>query len=193
MRMRYIVLTAAAMLAVAAWLLTTHQSAPRVITQVAQSNPDSGPPTTPVPMCAATEPGQPMHLIGRVFDENNKPLPKASVIAYSTDNTGLYVPRGSSTRTPRINAVAVTDADGWFHFTTIKPGPYPDTDDPIHIHLHIDAAVHKHMYRTLWFEDDPRLTATKRRAIDAETRIIPLTKRGDGTLEARCDIHLEGA
>lgn len=193
MRTRYIVLTAAATLAAAAWLLTTHQSAPRVITPVAQPAPDTAPSTIAVPMCPATEPGEPMHLIGRVFDEHNKPLTKASVIAYSTDDTGLYVPRGSSTRTPRINAVAVTDANGWFHFTTIKPGPYPDTDDPIHIHLHVDAAVHKHMYRTLWFEDDPRLTPAKRRAIDTETRIVPLIKRDDGTLEARCDIRLEGA
>ncbi|MBL8764282.1 MAG: hypothetical protein JNM07_08430 [Phycisphaerae bacterium] len=146
-----------------------------------------------VAMCPEDEPGEKLELYGRVLDERGNPLPKASVIAYNTDATGRYVPRGSTSRTPRINAVAVTDADGWYRFRTIRPGGYPDTDDPRHIHLHIDAAVHRHTYRTLWFEDDPRLTPSKRRSLDAETVVVPLRKRADGVWTTRFDVRLEGS
>lgn len=39
-------------------------------------------------------------------------LPTASVIACNTDATCLYVQRGSASRTPGINGVAVINADG---------------------------------------------------------------------------------
>jgi protocatechuate 3,4-dioxygenase beta subunit len=146
-----------------------------------------------VAMCPEDEPGEKLEFYGRVLDEHGNPLPKASVIAYNTDATGLYVPRGSTSRTPRINAVAVTNADGWYRFRTIRPGGYPNSDDPQHIHLHIDAAVHQHTYRTLWFEDDPRLTPAKRRSLDRETVIVPLRKRDDGVWTTRFDVRLEGS
>lgn len=146
-----------------------------------------------VAMCAEDEPGDKLEFYGRVLDEHGKPLSKASVIAYNTDATGRYVPRGSESRTPRIRGVAVTDAEGRYRFRTIRPGAYPDSDDPQHIHLHIDAAVYKHTYRTLWFEDDPRLTPAKRRALNAETVIVPLRKRDDGVWSTRLDVRLEGS
>lgn len=146
-----------------------------------------------VAMCPDEEPGERLEFYGRVLDEHGNPLPKASVIAYNTDAQGLYVKAGSTSRTPRINAVAVTNADGWYRFRTIRPGGYPNTDDPQHIHLHIDAAVHKHTFRTLWFEDDPRLTPAKRRSLDSETVIVPLRKRGDGVWTTRYDVRLEGS
>lgn len=146
-----------------------------------------------VAMCPEDEPGEKLEFYGRVLDEHGNPLPKASVIAYNTDATGLYVPRGSASRTPQINAVAVTNADGWYRFRTIRPGGYPNTDDPQHIHLHIDAAVHRHAYRTLWFEDDPRVTPAKRRALDRETVIVPLRKRDDGVWTTRFDVRLKGS
>lgn len=146
-----------------------------------------------VSMCPEGEPGEKLEFYGRVLDEHGNPLPNASVIAYSTDATGLYVPRGSTSRTPRINGVAVTNADGWYRFHTVRPGGYPGTDDPQHIHMHIDAAVHQHTYRTLWFEDDPRLTPAKRRSLDRETVIVPLRKRDDGVWTTRFDVRLEGS
>lgn len=146
-----------------------------------------------VAMCPEDEPGEKLEFYGRVLDEHGNPLPTASVIAYNTDANGLYVPRGSTSRTPRINAVAVTNADGWYRFRTIRPGGYPDSDDPQHIHLHIDAAVHQHTYRTLWFDDDPRLTPAKRRSLDRETAIVSLRKRDDGVWTTRFDVRLEGS
>ncbi len=146
-----------------------------------------------VAMCDEKEPGEKLELYGQIRDEDGRPLPKASVIAYNTDATGLYVPRGSKTRTPRIRGVAITDADGWYRFRTVRPGGYPGTDDPQHIHLHIDAAVHRQTMRDVWFEDDPRVTSGKRRTWNADTAILSLTRRADGVWVGRYDVQLAGS
>jgi protocatechuate 3,4-dioxygenase beta subunit len=160
---------------------------------------DPGPPpasVAAVAMCTADEPGERLEFYGRVLDENGRPLRAASVIAYGTDATGLYVPRDAERtmgRNPRLRGVAVTDAEGWYRFTTIKPAPYPDISEPSHVHMHVDAAVHRHMYRTVWFEGDALITDAKRASLDAETVIIPLTRREDGVLVFRHDIRLGGS
>ncbi len=144
-------------------------------------------------MCGEDESGEKLEHYGHILDERGNPLPKAMAIAYSTDAEGLYVPRGSLGRSPRIHGVAATDADGWYRFRTIRPGGYPGSDDPQHVHLHIDAAVHRHTCRTMWFDDDPCLTADIRRSLDAETKIISLRKHGSSLLAARLDVRLEGS
>lgn len=117
------------------------------------------------------------------------------MIAYATDAQGLYVPAGNERkqRLPRLRAVAVTDNDGFCRFPTVRPGPYPHSDDPAHVHLHINAAVHAHTYRTLWFEGDPRITDHKRNHLDEETVVVPLREREDGVLTCRYDVQLDGS
>lgn len=146
-----------------------------------------------VPLCPANEPGEKLTFSGRVLDENGQPLPKASIIAYQTDSSGLYVPRGSTTRNPRLRAVAITDDQGRYSFTTIRPGPYPGTGDPEHIHLHVDAAVHAHTYITFWFDDDPLVTDAKRRSLDRETVIVKRQRDTQGTWSFTHDIRLKGS
>jgi protocatechuate 3,4-dioxygenase beta subunit len=148
-----------------------------------------------VRLCSKDEPGEPLEIYGRIRDEHGQPLPRTSVIAYATDAQGLYVPAGTprAQRLPRLRAVAVTDDDGFYRFATVRPGPYPDSDDPAHVHLHIDAAVHQHTYRTLWFEGDPRITPAKRAALDHETVIVTLRQREDGTRVCRHDVQLVGS
>ncbi len=145
-----------------------------------------------VPLCSATEPGEKLTFSGRVLDESGQPLPKASIIAYQTDSSGLYVPRGSTTRNPRLRAVAITDDQGRYAFTTIRPGPYPGTGDPEHIHLHVDAAIHAHTYVTFWFDDDPLVTDAKRRNLDRETVIVKRQRDAQGTWTFTHDIRLKG-
>lgn len=149
-----------------------------------------------VPLAEVGEPGDKLEFYGRVFDERGVPLARASVIAYGTDTTGVYVPPARQAefgRSPRLRGVAITDQDGWFRFSTVRPGPYPDAGDPAHIHLHIDAAVHQHMYRTIWFEGDPLITASRRASMDSETVIEPIRKRDDGVWVFRHDIRLSGS
>ncbi|MBM3984800.1 MAG: hypothetical protein FJ296_03785 [Planctomycetes bacterium] len=83
-----------------------------------------------VPLCGDDEPGQRLGFWGRVLDHRGQPLEDAAVIAWQTDVTGLYVPRGQAGRNPRLRAAAVTDAGGWFRFSSVVPGPYPGSDEP---------------------------------------------------------------
>lgn len=151
----------------------------------------SGP--DPVAICGPEEPGQRLEFSGRVLDERGRPIPKASIIAYQTDYTGLYAPPGAEAPHPRLCAVAVTDAQGRYAFTTVMPGPYPDIDDPAHIHLHVDAALFRHRYVTFWFEGDPRLTPAKRRRLDGETVIVEPRKPAAGAWSFTHDVTLAGS
>lgn len=142
-------------------------------------------------MIPEREPGEPLIITGVVRDSAGVPIAGAVVHAWQTDRDGHYsrglvaAPRGpDDEQHPRLFG---------YRFRTIRPGGYPATDDPQHIHLHIDAAVHQHTYRTLWFEDDSRVTPAKRRALDRETVIVPLRKRNDGVWTTRFDVRLEGS
>jgi protocatechuate 3,4-dioxygenase beta subunit len=74
----------------------------------------------------ASEPGDRLVFFGRVLDYRGQPLSKAAVVAYHADHSGLYNPPNAASRTPRLRAVAVTDHNGEFRFSTVRPGPYPD-------------------------------------------------------------------
>lgn len=152
-------------------------------------------PESAVRMCSPTEPGEPFEIHGRVRDENGRPLRLASVIAYATDAAGRYALPTSepADRMPRLRAVAITDEDGFYRFAGVRPGPYANGAEPAHVHLHFDAPVHRHRYRTVWFDGDPKITPARRATVDEETVVVPLRRRADGTWECRLDVRLEGA
>lgn len=165
--------------------------------------PDTAPSTTSVPasslsdprevtLCAADEKGERLTFAGRVLDNQGRPLAKAAVIAYHADRSGLYNPPGSPTRVPRLRGVAVTDAEGKFRFSTVRPGPYPNGSEPAHIHLEVTAPAHRLRYVTYWFEGDPLITDERRRKLDAETVIVELSRGSDSVWLFARDIRLEG-
>jgi len=142
----------------------------------------------------ANEPGDRLVFSGRVLDYRGQPLSKAAVVAYHADHSGLYNPPNSASRTPRLRAVAVTDHNGGFRFSTVRPGAYPDGSEPAHIHLAAVAPAHHLRYVTYWFEGDPLITAEqrRRRATDPELVIVDLNRGADGVWSFTHDIRLEG-
>ncbi|MBU6411865.1 MAG: hypothetical protein KGS45_00180 [Planctomycetes bacterium] len=122
--------------------------------------------------------GLPRRLLHRVFH----PFHADPCTDPSTDTTIHH-----------LRAVAITDDLGRYSFTTIRPGPYPGTGDPEHIHLHVDAAVHAHTYITFWFDDDPLVTDAKRRSLDRETVIVERQRDAQGTWSFTHDIRLKGS
>jgi protocatechuate 3,4-dioxygenase beta subunit len=110
-------------------------------------------------------------IAGRVVDDAGAAVSGAAVIVYGTDAAGLYNPRNSPTREPRLQATVQTDAEGRFQVLTVMPGAYPDSDDPAHIHLDIKAAGFGVHYSAIWFKGDPRINdVTTARAKDWERR-----------------------
>ena len=92
----------------------------------------------------AGEPGEALILEGTVKDASGKPAPGIVVYAYQTNAGGIY-PRDNSlppaaaaaARHGKLRGFARTDASGHYRFETIRPGGYPNTDIPQHIHMHV--------------------------------------------------------
>ena len=71
--------------------------------------------------------------------------------------------RGAAARHGRLRGWARTDASGRYAFDTIRPGAYPDGDEPQHIHLHvIEPGRCTYYIGDVLFDDDPRLTTQAR-------------------------------
>jgi protocatechuate 3,4-dioxygenase beta subunit len=144
-------------------------------------------------ICGPEEKGERLRFTGRVFDYRGQPLSEAAVIAYHTDMTGLYNPPNGPTRVPRLRAVAVTDSAGRFVFSTIRPGGYPRSSEPAHIHMMVAAPAHHARYVDIWFDDDRRVTDTHRkRAVgDDVLVIVKLAREAGGAWSFVHDIHLQ--
>lgn len=134
-------------------------------------------------------------MTGRVLDYDGRPLSGAAVIAYHTGEDGLYNPRRSDTRVPRLRGTAVTANDGTFAFHTIWPGAYPEGGAPAHIHLIVTAPAHHPRFLEVQFEGDPHLTREHREHAERTgTAIIVRPSKGaDGVWAFHQDVRLSGS
>ena len=91
------------------------------------------------------EPGERMILRGIVRDQRNRPQANIVIYAYQTNQAGVY-PRdqnlvGAAARHGRLRAWLRTDANGRYHFQTIRPGSYPNQNIAEHIHCTLSSPV----------------------------------------------------
>lgn len=130
------------------------------------------------------EPGDPMVVTGTVYaPDRQTPIAGAVLDFYHTDQNGLYRRPGSDDPEHRLNATVTTDAQGQFAFQTIRPAHYPDGGPPAHIHFQITAPSGQSKAVTLFFDDDPRISAAMRQAADFGTpfgRVVPAKKDEQG-------------
>jgi len=82
-----------------------------------------------------TEPGTSLVVRGRLLGLNGSPVPNAVVFAYHTDREGLYDRRENGPHSWRLRGWVKTDDDGRFTFETIRPGSYPNSNNPPHVHF----------------------------------------------------------
>ncbi len=142
------------------------------------------------------EPGEPMRIDGIVRDAKGRPAAGVIVYAYQTDAKGIYPPpaRATTTRHGRLRAWARTDRDGRYTFDTIRPGGYPGTSLPQHVHFHIlEPGRSTYYIDDLVFTDDPRLTPAQRRAHSSGRGGVGVStpsRNADGVWLARRDIVL---
>jgi protocatechuate 3,4-dioxygenase beta subunit len=110
--------------------------------------------------------GQRIIVHGRVLDENGKPLPATLIEIWQANAGGRYrhvVDNWPSPLDPNFTGLGRTlsDEQGRYQFTTIKPGAYPwhNSDNawrPAHIHFSLfGRAFTQRLVTQMYFPDDP--------------------------------------
>jgi protocatechuate 3,4-dioxygenase beta subunit len=112
----------------------------------------------------ADEPGSRLEVSGVVYAADGKtPVASASVYVYQTDARGYYRPDDAmGNRNPRLMALLRTDGQGRYSYRTIRPGSYPSTRVPQHIHYEVTAEGQGTRIFEIVFDDDPFMNAKTR-------------------------------
>ncbi len=102
--------------------------------------------------------GVPLYLTGRTLDRRGNPIAQAEVEIWQCDANAVYHhPAGGaeSERDPHFQGYgrALSEADGRFHFRTIRPVPYPGRTP--HIHVRIAPRSGGVLATQLYLPDEP--------------------------------------
>jgi protocatechuate 3,4-dioxygenase beta subunit len=102
------------------------------------------------------EPGDRLAVSGIVVNEMGAPIPRASIYVYQTDAEGYYGQKpASDSRNPRLYLLLRSAADGTWSFDTIRPGSYPGSRVPGHIHFEVAAPGFARRVFEIVFDGDP--------------------------------------
>ena len=110
--------------------------------------------------------GERVIVHGRVLDENARPVPDTLIEIWQANAGGRYLHVNDRYLAPldrNFSGVGrcLSDADGNYHFRTIRPGPYPwrnttDSWRPAHIHFGLfGPAFATRLVTQMYFEGDP--------------------------------------
>ena len=146
-------------------------------------------------MAGKDEPGERMVVAGQVVGPDGRtPLAQVSLYVYQTDKDGIYSKPVNDSRTPRLRGYMRTDALGRYEYSTIKPGSYPNTRNPAHIHYVVNAAGFKERIFEIVFADDPLVDQRirERAALeDSGLSIRPLARDSEGVWRCTQDSQLK--
>jgi hydroxyquinol 1,2-dioxygenase len=122
---------------------------------------------------AGDAPGEPAWYSGTVSDIDGNPIAGCPMEVWSGDGNGIYDMQRGDDAQMMLRARLRTDADGRFHFWSIKPTFYPVPDDgpvgdmlrlmgrhpnrPGHIHLMLRAPGYQPLTTHLFVSDSPYL------------------------------------
>jgi protocatechuate 3,4-dioxygenase, beta subunit len=141
------------------------------------------------------EPGDPIEISGTVYMLDGKTPARGIVLyVYQTDKTGIYRRHGKDgTAHGELRGWMKTDELGRYSFRSIRPGSYPNSDNPQHIHIIIkEPGIAPYWIDEYHFKDDPLLTTavTKRFEQRGGSGIITLVNNGKGVWKGKRDIVL---
>jgi protocatechuate 3,4-dioxygenase beta subunit len=164
--------------------------------RAAVANKPEVPPSWNARIVSDTEPGEPLIISGTIYSPDGKqPMEGITLFVYQTDATGVYTTSGGDNRGTRIHGVMRTGADGRYQFRTIKPGSYPNSRNPAHIHAYVSGPGYPEYWIDEYhFADDPYISAEDKARAGSRGSFSPILKleRGtDGILRAVRDIKIE--
>lgn len=147
------------------------------------------------------EPGTALVSALTIVDAKGQPYPDVRVYAYQTSSKGWYAAEaphvsGNSgdTKFARLFAHARTDAEGRCELVGVRPAPYPRTDLPSHIHLHLEGRDGDLCVTELRFEDCPKMTPAERVASEKSGYVVvPVALAADGSARCSAEFRLPRA
>ena len=146
------------------------------------------------------EPGEPMLVSGTIRNQLGEPIKGALIYVYQTSAKGWY-----SDKAPHISGMAgdekyarlfgylTTDQDGRYEFRTIRPGGYPRSNLPAHIHIEIEVggSETRTFISEIQFEDDVRLTREMRdRGLRERLFVFPVKREANGLQRVKADFQI---
>jgi protocatechuate 3,4-dioxygenase beta subunit len=143
------------------------------------------------------EGGKKMIVEGTVYRRDKRTVaPNVIVYIYHTDSKGYYsqLPgQVNGKRHGHLRGWVKTGCDGKYTFYTTIPAPYPERNNPAHIHPVIkEPGINEYYIDEFLFDNDPLLTDSLR--AKAENRggngVIKLTSNQAGILVCKRDIIL---
>jgi protocatechuate 3,4-dioxygenase, beta subunit len=142
------------------------------------------------------EAGEPLIVSGTIYSPDGKqPLPGITLYVYQTDATGRYSTSGGDNRGTRIHGIMRTNAQGRYEFRTIKPGSYPNSRNPAHIHAYVSGPDYpEYWIDEFLFADDPFIKDEDKAKASGQgtfAHILNVTRGSDGILRAVRDIKIE--
>ena len=166
--------------------------------------------TSKIKISADDDPGERLVIRGIVYKSDGKtPAPNVVMYFYHTDSTGRYAKRGTEDRDSFAwwhgfhRGWLKTDEQGRYEIETIRPAPYPNGNEPAHIHTIIEAPSQKSCYSVAdyVFTDDPLLKPAFWQNTDrwwkslgigesSDYGGVKLTRNTDGVWEGRRNITL---
>lgn len=145
------------------------------------------------------EPGEPLVITGTVVEADGE-TPAAGVLiyAYHTNNRGIYETVGGETGNGRrhghLRGWLRTGEDGRYRIVTVRPGSYPDSSNPQHVHMTVTPPGGEETWiDSIHFGDDPLLTPARRSRLRNRggSGVVTVRRDEDGTLHAVRDVILD--
>lgn len=110
--------------------------------------------------------GERIVVRGRILDADGRPVRRQLVEIWQANSAGRYIHKRDQHPAPidpNFTGVGrtLTDGDGWYEFTTIKPGPYPWRNHlnawrPAHIHFSVfGTEFTQRLVTQMYFPGDP--------------------------------------
>ena len=143
-----------------------------------------------------SERGEPLVITGRILAPDGRtPLEGMTLYVYQTDATGVYTTSGGDNRGTRIHGVMRTGADGRYEFRTVRPGSYPGSRQPQHIHAYVSGPGYPEYWIDEYhFADDPFISDDVRKQDGGKgnlSSLLTLTRDADGVWRGTRDIVAE--